>query len=51
MFEFCDKIYIIVSWENNLWQPFTEDEEAVVFILGIHAQVDSSQNDHSTGLE
>ena len=29
--------------------PFADDHEAVFFILGIHAQVDSRQHNHSAG--
>ena len=29
--------------------PFADDDEAVFFILGVHAQVDSSQHNHPTG--
>ena len=28
--------------------PFTKEDEAVFFILGIHAQVDPRQHDHPT---
>ena len=29
--------------------PFADDDEAVFFILGVHAQVDSSQHNHPAG--
>ena len=29
--------------------PFTDDDEAVFFILGVHAQVDTSQHNHPAG--